>query len=84
MKTSMVDNYKCGEINTWKKTVRLRINARSIIHLPTIITNVRWLQIDKPVEFEVSMGNFGNKFEDSVMPSPSTTQPTNAVYDGCR
>ncbi|CAG0913749.1 unnamed protein product [Notodromas monacha] len=39
-------------------------------------------EYENPVEFEVSMGNFGNKFEDSVMPSPSTTQPTNPVFDG--
>ncbi|XP_030841562.1 myoferlin isoform X6 [Strongylocentrotus purpuratus] len=39
---------------------------------------------DDPVEFEVSMGNYGNKLDDSVAPQPSTTQPTNAVYDGCK
>jgi dysferlin len=39
-------------------------------------------EYENPVEFEVSMGNFGNKFEDTLMPSPSTTQPTNPVFDG--
>eukprot|EP00116_Pleurobrachia_bachei_P007712 sb/3467974/ len=40
--------------------------------------------VDGPVEFEVSIGDFGNKFSASYSPveSPSTTQPLNAVFDG--
>lgn len=30
-----------------------------------------------------STGNYGNKLDDNVPPCSSTTQPTNAVFDGC-
>lgn len=40
-------------------------------------------QIDKPVEFEVSIGNYGNKLDENVPPSSSTTSPCNPVFDGC-
>ncbi|KAL9983681.1 hypothetical protein ACROYT_G005897 [Oculina patagonica] len=38
-------------------------------------------ETDGPVEFEVSIGNNGNKFDESV--APCNTPPSNAVYDGC-
>ncbi|XP_013388295.1 dysferlin-like isoform X2 [Lingula anatina] len=37
---------------------------------------------DAPVEFEVSIGNYGNKLDESVTPCASTTQPTNPIFDG--
>jgi len=40
-------------------------------------------EIDSAVEFEVSIGNYGNKLDELLPPSVSTTQPTNAVFDGC-
>ena len=39
--------------------------------------------VDAPVEFEVSIGNYGNKHEEHLIPGVSTTQPTNSVFDGC-
>ncbi|THD28228.1 Myoferlin [Fasciola hepatica] len=37
---------------------------------------------DSPIQFEVSVGNYGNILDDSVPPCASTTPPTNPVYDG--
>ena len=34
------------------------------------------------LEFEVSMGNYGNKFEADVGAACSVTPPTNPVFDG--
>ncbi|KAK4319224.1 hypothetical protein Pmani_009818 [Petrolisthes manimaculis] len=38
----------------------------------------------KPLELEVSVGNFGNKLENTMLPSPSSTHPANPVFDGCK
>ncbi|CAH8549866.1 unnamed protein product [Schistosoma intercalatum] len=37
---------------------------------------------DGPIEFEISIGNHGNKLDESVTPCASTTPPTNPVSDG--
>ncbi|KAL3317884.1 hypothetical protein Ciccas_003461 [Cichlidogyrus casuarinus] len=37
---------------------------------------------DAPIQFEISIGNYGNILEDRVAPAASTTPPTNAVFDG--
>jgi myoferlin len=39
--------------------------------------------VEKPIEFEVSIGNYGNKLDENVTPSSSTTAPCNPVFDGC-
>lgn len=59
------------------RTRRFRLHAT---FLDATMVNIT----DTPVEFEVSLGNYGNKFEDRFTPSPSTTPPTNAVFDGCQ
>jgi dysferlin len=37
---------------------------------------------DEPVEFEVSIGNYGNKLDSDSPVQLSTTPPCNPVYDG--
>ena len=38
--------------------------------------------IDTPVEFEVSIGNYGNKLDQNTPAQSSTTPPSNPLYDG--
>ncbi|KXJ28698.1 Myoferlin [Exaiptasia diaphana] len=37
---------------------------------------------DIPIQFEISIGNYGNRLDSSVAPSSSSTPSSNAVFDG--
>ncbi|XP_075252802.1 myoferlin-like [Convolutriloba macropyga] len=58
------------------------VRRRRYVLMASFMEATMLCEDDDPVEFEISIGNYGNKLDESVPPQPSTTQPTNPVYDG--
>ena len=56
----------------------------SLAYLKLVVLNCSLL-LFSPVAYNtlVITGNYGNKLDETVTPCSSTTQPTNAVFDGC-
>ena len=56
---------------------RHRFHLSASFYSATMLTNV-----DEPIQFEVSIGNYGNKYDVTCQPLASTTQYTRAIFDG--
>jgi hypothetical protein len=66
----------------WMLTVQ-KFKRRRKFYLHSAFLNASMISaIDAPVEFEVSIGNYGNKLDENLPPCVSTTPPTFAVFDG--
>ncbi|XP_073473752.1 myoferlin-like [Aquarana catesbeiana] len=56
---------------------RVKFGCCGVFHSATMIEDIAG-----PIQFEVSMGNYGNKLDSTRKPLASTTQYSCPIYDG--
>uniref|UniRef100_UPI00358F149C dysferlin isoform X2 n=1 Tax=Myxine glutinosa TaxID=7769 RepID=UPI00358F149C len=75
-KVETIDNDSLLRLERYLRRHRFHLFAS--FYTATMLTDV-----DDPIQFEVSIGNYGNKYDVTCQPLASTTQYTRAIFDGC-
>ncbi|CDS40655.1 myoferlin [Echinococcus multilocularis] len=87
VQTELLDEMQQSGVNPIPEDMKVHVTKymrrrKYVLHAAFFHANMISID-DAPIEFEVSIGNYGNNLDETVPPCASTTPPTNAVFDGC-